>query len=208
MDQKEVNFLIKKIQKNQNDHESITVLWNEYGERLYANFLKHFYSRWFNMPLEKEDLLSIIFISFQKAILAYDHQKSLYPFIQYAYVATKSDAGRYVKKFITRKQSILNNYIPQDQCDRSLSTDSLETKYLNDFDNQFKLALINHHARIYNKKFPKSKLNAIIDLKLKDYKINEISRILKLSSNQINYHLYSFKQSIIRNCKDQKIDFI
>ncbi|MGL5640068.1 MAG: hypothetical protein ACRDCD_00180 [Mycoplasmoidaceae bacterium] len=145
--------LVKKIQKY-DDKEALLILWKEYGEFLYKSFLKYIYYKNFNIPLESEDYLSSIFFAFKEAIIKFDINNQNYKLIQYLHIVTKSSAARYAKKFLTKKQNVLNkacmNANPNKKPIENLeicSTKSLEEEYIEKVERERKMNQIKFFFR-------------------------------------------------------------
>lgn len=192
--------LVEKIQKY-DDEESLLILWEEYGNFVYKSFLKYIYYKNFNIPLESEDYLSSIFYAFKEAIIKFDINNRNYKLIQYLHIVTKSNAGRYAKKFLTQKQNVLNKagmntnqyQKPIENLD-SCSTKSLEEEYIEKAEAERKMNQIKDFLEKYCLNNPKSPIREIIKLKLKNYNLREISEKLNIPHKKTYLYFDNFRK--------------
>ncbi|MGL5246277.1 MAG: hypothetical protein ACRC8C_01765 [Mycoplasmoidaceae bacterium] len=203
--------LIEKIQKY-NDEESLLILWKEYGEFVYKSFLKYIYYKNFNIPLESEDYLSCIFYAFKEAVIKFDINNQNYKLIQYLHIVTKSSASRYAKKFLTKKQNILNkaymNTNPYQKPIENLelfSTKSLEYEYVEKVEIERKMNQIKVFLESYCLNNPKSPIREIIKLKLKNYNLKEISKELNIDHKKTYLYFDKFRKKFQIYIKENKI---
>lgn len=203
--------LVEKIQKY-NDEESLLILWEEYGNFVYKSFLKYIYYKNFNIPLEAEDYLWIIFQAFKEAVIKFDINNKNYKLIQYLHIATKSSAARYAKKFLTQKQNVLNkagmnsnsSSKPIENLD-VCSTKSLEEEYLEKMEIERKMNQIKKFLEDYCLDNPKSPIREIIELKLKNYNLKEISKELNIPHKKTYLYFDNFRKKFQNYIKENKI---
>ncbi|MGL4617006.1 MAG: hypothetical protein ACRCUM_02100 [Mycoplasmoidaceae bacterium] len=203
--------LVEKIQKY-DDEESLLILWKEYGEFVYKSFLKYIYYKNFNIPLESEDYLSSIFYAFKEAVIKFDIHNQNYKLIQYLHIVTKSSAARYAKKFLTKKQNVLNKAsINTNQNQKPIenlelcSTKSLEDEYVERSERERKMNQVKNFLESYCLDNPKSPIKEIVKLKLKNYNLKEISKELNIPHKKTYLHFDKFRKKFQLYIKENKI---
>ncbi|MGL5591535.1 MAG: hypothetical protein ACRDCF_02240 [Mycoplasmoidaceae bacterium] len=203
--------LVKKIQKY-GDEEALLILWKEYGDFVYKSFLKYIYYKNFNIPLESEDYLSSIFYAFKEAVIKFDINNQNYKLIQYLHIVTKSSAARYAKKFLTKKQNVLNKaFMNTNQNQKPIenlevcSTKSLEDEYIEKVERERKMHEIKTFLESYCLDNPKSPIRQIIKLKLKNYNLKEISKELNIPHKKTYLHFDKFRKQFQIHIEKNKI---
>lgn len=198
-------FVISKTDKNllidyhtNKNIESFNELFRRLKPLAYKWAYKIVKIKYHNLPLEIEDCESLIYLSFKKIIDAFANNEFTAEIFLVNYVnEIKYNILKYCTKFITKKQSILNNYLPIE------TTSIVERNELDEQEEQERIMFFINELYIF---FKSDFHKKILLLKVQGYTELEISKILNCKKKKISNAFLKMK-TLVKNSRLSKIYF-
>jgi hypothetical protein len=151
-------------------------------------------SKFYNCPVEDEDINTLAYIAFTNAIKTFNLKQYDYNFVQGLMTYCRSFILRYNYDSLGTRHRVLNLNVrvPQGVVECSLiGKDSGEEEIIEGITNEEKMKIVNDFAKRYTKL-----VKTIIDYRSQGYSNKEIATITHISLNRINYTFGGFARNL------------
>lgn len=197
MSDEQLIYLIKECHNKQ----AFDILYNKYFDDVLIGTSGHVFKKFYNLPLDKDDLITECYFSFLTAIKAYNYKRYKLSFLKFLYLIVRNNFFGLAKKNILLKNNKFYNefisFTKFDQMDyiKEAADLDIEQQVIEEFEKKEIFLKIKN----MQEKHPKQHLSySTLLLRLEGYSVDEICQELKVTKRFV-FNSYNFLIKKIRN---------